>query len=873
MQQELAVPGISDLTGTSVGRFAVRDRLGAGGMGEVYRAEDTKLKRSVALKRIAPAMRSDERYRHRLWKEAQLASHLNDPHIAAVYDVIEERQEIFLVMEFVEGQTLRRRLNHPFSLSEFLVIAIQCASAVAAAHKQGILHRDVKPENVMLDDTGQVKILDFGVAKRLPSVAEQATQESMTGERPGFTGTTAYLAPEVLQEKEPDARADLFALGVVYYEMLGGVHPFRSSGFLATCQRILNEVPSPLRELNPKVTPEIERIVAKLLAKDPADRCATAADLVVDLRAAQRAITVQPLARPQTVRAPRIMRAVRWAGAGVAAIVIALILVPSVRRKLKEAFGFPAVPQEKQVAVLPFSVAGDDPQSAAFSNGLAETLTAKLTQLTTDHSLQVVPALELRARHVTTLDQARKEFGINLAVEGSLHRSGNLLRINYALVDARTHRQLRADSVVLAATEPFAVQDQVVDGAVNMLGLEVPARMRQILGMHGTQVAGAYSHYLEGRGFLQEYDRAENLDSAIKAFQQALELDPRYALAFAALGQTYWMKYQDSKLQSWLAPARQACDKSLSLDQNLAAAHVCLGNLDIATGRYEEAVAQMESALATEPTSDDAYRGLAHAYQELGKLEDAEKTYRRAIDLRPQYWAGYSWLGVFYYGQARYAEAAQMFKQVVALAPDSIRGYYNLGATYNEQGDYASAIEVLEKSIAIRPTGAGFSNLANAYFYSRRFDDSVEPYEQAVKLDEQDYRLWWNLGDAYYWSRGRKAQAAGAYERAISLTQRNLKMNPRDVDALKVLAMCQAMTDQKQAALASLKKALQLAPSDPDLFLKAALIYNHFGDDSQALKWLGKSIASGQSASKVRGTPDFDHLHGDLRFQKLLQGK
>jgi tetratricopeptide (TPR) repeat protein len=842
-------------------------------MGEVYGAEDTVLKRLVALKRIAPAVSSDERYRGRLLKEAELASHLNDPHIAAIYDVIEEQHEIFLVMEYVEGQTLRRRMNHAFPVAEFLDIAIQCASGVWAAHCRGILHRDVKPENVMLGASGQVKILDFGVAKRLPLADEKATRESLPSERAGFAGTPEYMAPEVLEEKDADVRSDLFGLGVVFYEMLSGIHPFRASGFLAVCQRILTEEPAPLRQLNPKVTPEIERIVLKLLAKEPADRYASAGDLLVDLRASQLAITTRTLLPTQAVPPSRKMRAIRWGGLGLAVFMATAALFPSARLRLKTAMGFPAVPQEKQVAVLPFSIAGGDPASVAFSDGLAETLTAKLTQLTTDRSLQVVSASDMRSRHVTTVDQARKEFGINLAVEGSLYRSGKILRVNYALVDARTHYELRAENVDLAAAEPFAVQDRIVDGVVKMLELEVQPRARQILGNHGTQVPGAYSYFLEGRGYLQEYDRPENLDKAIMSFQQALELDPRYALAYAGIGQAYWMKYESTKLESWVPAARQSCEKSLSIDRSLPAAHICLGVLDTGTGKYEEAVTQFKSALESEPTSDDAYRGLAHAYQELGKLDEAEKTYRRAIELRPQYWAGYSWLGAFYYGRARYAEAAEMFQHVVALAPDNFRGYSNLGTTYNEQGRYAEAIQVLEHSIAIRPTGAAYSNLGSAYFNSRRFDDAVKPFELAVKLEDQDYRLWWNLGDAYFWSSGGKAQAAHAYEQAISLAQRDLKVNPRDVVALKVLAICEAMTNQKESALASLQKALELAPSDPDLLLRAALIYNHFGNDQQTLSWLEKSVAAGKSVTQVRDTPDFDHLHGNTQFQRLLLGK
>src|SRR4029077_5282391 len=274
--------GATDLTGSSVGRFAILARLGVGGVGEVYRAEDTLLKRPVALKRIRPDLRADPRSRERLEKEAECASQLTNAHAAAGYDVLEEGQELFLVMEYVEGQTLRRRISQPLPVAEFLEIATQCAAAVAAAHQSGVFHRDLKPENIMLTPAGQGKVLDFGVARNIPGDDAGTTLGTMSGTA-GLSGTVAYMAPEVLEEKGADARADIFSLGVVFYEALAGKNPFLAEGFLPTCERILREEPAPLRQANPQVPAELERIITKMLAKNPAQRYATAADLVVDL--------------------------------------------------------------------------------------------------------------------------------------------------------------------------------------------------------------------------------------------------------------------------------------------------------------------------------------------------------------------------------------------------------------------------------------------------------------------------------------------------------------------------------------------------------------------------------------------------------------
>jgi len=289
MQSDIVVTSARDLSGTIIGRFAIQELLGKGGMGEVYRANDLRLKRQVALKRIAPHLRGDKRSRERLWKEAEWASRLSDPHIAAVHDVIDEENELFIVMEYVEGQTLRRRLAEPISIIEFLPIATECALALAAAHNAGVVHHDIKPENIMLTTSGQVKVLDFGVAKNLPSQPESSTLSTQTCTK--LAGTLNYMAPEAVREEESDSRADIFSLGIVFYEAIAGSNPFRAKSFLETSDRILHHDQVPLCELNPKLPAELDRIVGKMLAKDRAQRYSAAADLAVDLRALERTLT------------------------------------------------------------------------------------------------------------------------------------------------------------------------------------------------------------------------------------------------------------------------------------------------------------------------------------------------------------------------------------------------------------------------------------------------------------------------------------------------------------------------------------------------------------------------------------------------------
>jgi len=871
------------LSGSVVGRFRIGDRLGKGGMGEVYRAEDTKLKRTVALKRLAPALRADSLYRRRFLEEAERASRFSDSHVASVHDVLEVQGEIFLILEYVEGQNLRQRLRQRLSLDEFFTIAIQCAEALVSAHKQGIVHCDIKPENIMLTNQGQVKILDFGVAKHLPR-----SDQSSTVDRAGtFAGTPAYMSPEVLLEQAPDGRADVFSLGVVSYEVLTGQHPFMAGSFVATSDRIRRETPASIRIFNRSVPEDLEALVNKAMAKEPAHRYASAQELLDDLRNVRDGLTPTGLLRPVPLSGQersdskgRKKKAWLWATALAALVLLSATVYRQLQssQRLRRGVNLPGLSSivsstPVQLAVLPFTPASNDPSSNAFCNGLTETLTAKLTQLSGNYPLEVVPTSEIRTEGVTSVEQARKNFGVGLVLEGSLHGSGGQVRVTYTLVDAKTNRQIHAEMFDADVNDPFFVEDRVVDGTLRMLGLSIQTNDRVVLAAHGTGDPSAYDQFLRGRGYLLDYHKHENIDSAISAFNRALSLDPKYAEAYAGLGKAYWLGYQEGYGTSeWMQKARSACDQAVARGPRLADAYTCLGNVDRGTGQYENAVDQFQKATTLDPTSDDAFRGLADVYQKLNKISDGEATFRKAISLRPQYWDGYNWLGVFYWQQGRYDDATKMFTEVISLTPDNFRGYSNLGGIYVLQGRYQEAIPMLEKSVSIRPTAQVYNNLGNAYFSMRRFDEAARNFEEGLKFEKNTWLGWGNLGDADYWAPGRRQQASAAYREALRLADEKIRVNARDGRIWAYRATYLAMLDQQKEATESLQRSLSISPKDPDVQFRAALVYNHFGDTGRTLQRLQDALASGATASSVRDTPDFDHLRTDARFQAILRG-
>ena len=869
----------AELSGTIAERFVILKFLGAGGMGEVYQAQDTKLKRVVAIKRMSPRLQQDEGDRRKFLREAQQASALNHPNVAGIYDVIEQGGEILLIMEYVQGTPLRSKLHSAFRIDEFFELAIQVLEGLNAAHEKGILHSDIKPENIMLTPTGNAKILDFGVARRFSLGGNEAvTVETVTG---NISGTPAYMAPEILLQLPYDGRADLFSMGLVCYEMLGGRQPFKTASIAGTVASVLHTDPPSLDELNPRISPGVSAIVRTMLEKNPAQRYASARDVLIDLRRVRQG--EKPIFAKAVTTEPKSDQAKKKPGASrtfsivivvaAASILLAALLVQSIFHKgsneNSNKAGGSAGEKAVTLVVLPFNAISDDAKLTAFGDGLVDTLTAKLTQLGENHSLQVVSAAEIRQKNVASLAQARQEFAADTGLRIGLQRSGALLRVTYSLSDAKTGKVFKASTVDAPVTDPFAIEDQVATAVAAALGLELKADETREIAFHGTTIADAYNYYTQARGYLQDASKATSLDTAIILLEQALKVDPNYGKAEADLGSAYWAKYTSSKDKSLIAKSRQACLRAIELGNAGASGHVCMGTIDSGTGKYEEAIDQFQSAVQLEPSNEDGYIGLGGSYEHLGKTAEAENTYERLVHSRPNYWRGYNLLGAFYLRQAQYDDASRMFKKVVELTPESFRGYANSGATLLYQAKYAEAIPLLEQSLAIHPTADTYSNLGTAYYYQHRFKEAAQMYEKAVRLNDKDYTNWGNLGEAYYLS-GERPKADTAFRRAIMMAKEDLLVNPRDPQLLRSLSNYHAMINDRTNALKYLNKSLEHSRVDKDALFSAAQIYNDLGDKGLALEWLGKALRAGYAPGMARQQPDLDNLHGDARFEGLL---
>jgi serine/threonine protein kinase/tetratricopeptide (TPR) repeat protein len=859
------------LAGTTVGRFVISKRLGAGGMGQVYGAEDTTLKRFVAIKRMAPQAKSTEADRRRLLKEAQRASALNHPNIGSMYDVVEHGGELWLVMEFVEGETLRDRLQRPISTEEFFSIATQCCEGLQAAHEKSIIHGDIKPENIMLTAGNRVKILDFGVARRAwrAGTPDDATQSMQTMTASG--GTPAYMAPEVLLQQPDDGRSDLFSLGLVFYEMLGGDQPFKTASLATTIAKIVHTDPPPLKNVPAPLT----AIISRALAKDPNARYPNAAALLEDLR------RVEQGGRPKRLSSTAsIFHQYRMLGA--LAIVLVIVAGLVAYRSIRNSIGSSrnsttpqpeatALPQTKILAVLPFATSNADPKLAALGEGLVESVAAKLGKLTEDRPFEVIPPRNLQDRKIANLADAAHTFGANLGLTVTLEpQSAELVKVSYSLVNTETGHSFASDSVILPTTDSFSAEQKVAEGTVKALRLQLQPEEEAGLRMHGTDKTVAYQYYLQARGYLLDSTRPENLDDAALMAREALKVDPNFGMAKAVLGDSFWLKYSDTKQKQWLAPAQSNCDDAVKLGNAGAAGHLCLGLIDNGTGNYAAAEAELQTALSLEPTNEQAANNLALVYEHEGKITEAEKVFQQTIQAHPNSQVSFNNFGAFYRRRNEYDKALQMYGRVTQIAPEWWAPYVNIGAIYFEMGQYEKAIEPLKKSIAIRPSYAGYVNLGGSYFGLNKFAEAANADEEATKLDPQQYVVWNNLAEALR-SAGKKDQAATAYRRAIKVASDNLRVNPHDPDVLSTMAGDYSMLGDRKNALFYLGQALQYGHNDKDVLLDAAAVYNQLGEDGLAVEFLAKMVQAGYTADKIRSMHEFDHLAGSAGYQQLMK--
>jgi eukaryotic-like serine/threonine-protein kinase len=878
------------ILGRIISHYRIIEKLGGGGMGVVYKAEDTRLHRAVGLKFLPGDMLHDSAALERFQREAQAASALNHSNICTIYDIGEQDGQQFIAMEFLDGETLKHRISgQPLPFDEMLELAIQIAEALRAAHAQGIIHRDIKPANLFVTKLGTAKVLDFGLAKVVSASTNVGVSKMPTvtaGEfltSPGTTmGTMAYMSPEQARGEELDARTDLFSFGAVLYEMATGGMAFPGNTAAVIHDGILNRTPVRASQANRGLPPKLDEIISKALEKDRRLRYQSAGDIRTDLQRLKRdtesgqAGNVESIASNRRVSRGRL---VAIAGGLVLVLGGLFFAIPTSRHlvikpaaeteiaRVETVKGLPPLSQGKYVAVLPFRVIGDATKIGYVAEGLREALSAKLFQLKEVHvaSSDDSGTLDTNA----SLLQIAKELGANMLVTGMVQGSADQLRITVKLDNVAENKVVWNEEFSAIPADLLTIEDKIYGRLAETLETNVSAGAIAAGTDHPTDNVDAYDSYLRGQDALRGQLNAKSIQSAIDYFNTALRKDPKFAKAYTGLADASLRMYDENKDSFWTDKALNAAKQAQALDDKLPEVHFILGSVYAETGQTAQAIAELKRAQELASNSDEAYRRLGNAYLAAGQNEQAIRALEKAVELNPYYWVNQNALGNAHRQTGSYDKALKNFQQVTQLEPQNEIGYANIGTVYMSMGRYQDSIAPLEKAMQLGPQPAVISNLGTSYFYLHRYGDAVKQFEKAVELNPNDETMTGNLADGYR-AVGETERAKVTYDKAITLAFKALRVNQRSATTMGDLALYFAKIGDAAQAMEYVQRACVLDPSSVDLILTSAEVHALSNRPNEAIADLKKGLQQGLTTTSIESDPELESLRKRPDYRALM---
>jgi len=858
-------------------RFRIEKLLGAGGMGKVYKAFDKDLSRTVALKTLQPDLVNDPLLTQRFKQELLLASKISHRNILRIHDLGEVDGVKFISMAFIEGQDLNQvlRAEGPLPLERSLKIARQLCEALDAAHSEGVVHRDFKPQNVLVGSNDQVFVSDFGLATSFETAKMGMTR---TG---AVMGTPRYMSPEQVEGKPVDSRCDLYALGLVLYEMVTGGTPFSGESTWQLMYQRVQVTPKDVKLVNPALPEYVGRVIMHCLEKEPADRYQSAKEILADLDAGRSpTITLTPsTSRTVQINLPVVEK--RWwyaAGGGILVLIALFFAIPKTRHWV---FGGPAggsiglganglapVSQSKFIAVLPFRVLGDQTSLGYVADGLVEAMSAKLFQLKDVRLASSTAAAKTDPN--TPLPQVAKQLGVNLIVHGTVQGSGDNLRVTVNLENVGENRLVWKKEFAGVTGDLLTIEDQMYAQLVDALVVKPSNDDLARAATHPTENIEAYDLYLRGRNAMGGQLKVSNVQTAIGYFEGAIKKDPGFALAYTGLADASLRMYREKKDTVWTDKALSASQQADRLNDNLAEVHTALGSVYSATGKSSEAIAELRRAIELAPNSDEGYRRLGDAYRASGRKEEAIQAYQKGIEVSPYYWFNWNALGTAYYRFGDNQKALEAFQHVTQLDPRNAAAYRNMGAVYFQQDKWNECIPVFQKSLELEQNSVTYSNLGTAYFYVKRYDDAVKMFEKAVEMSPNDQTYTGNLADAFRWS-GKKQESLATYDKAITLAYKDLKVDPRSASTLENLALYHAKKGDSAHALNFIQHARSIEPENVSMLYSQAVVYCLADRKTESLKSLEAALQKGYSLEEAKNDPELGELQKLPQFEALVK--